>query len=58
MHFIYVLIYNRENKKLRIEVENLEEDIQRKNQQASMLLDGDLKSLQFDIVEKNKVEEN
>ena len=49
------VVFFRENKKLRIEIENLQEDIQRKSQQATVLLDGDLKTLQFDIVEKNKV---
>lgn len=48
-------LLNRENKKLRIEVENLEEDLQRKSQQATVLLDGDLKTLQFEFAEKNKV---
>ena len=44
-----------ENKKLRAEVSHLQEDLLTKTKQTSVMLDGDLKTLQFDLAEKNKV---
>ncbi|XP_025116090.1 coiled-coil domain-containing protein 102A-like isoform X2 [Pomacea canaliculata] len=44
----------RENRKLRSAVADLEEQLQRKHQQAAASVDGDLRALQFDLAEKNK----
>ncbi len=45
----------RENKKLRNQIEDLDEQLEKKNQQTSAMVDSDLKSLQFEVSEKNKV---
>lgn len=45
----------RENRKLRSAVADLEEQLQHKHQQAAASVDGDLRALQFDLAEKNKV---
>ena len=45
----------RENRKLRTQVNDLEEQLQRKHQQAAASVDSDLRTLQFDLAEKNKV---
>ncbi|PVD21397.1 hypothetical protein C0Q70_19570 [Pomacea canaliculata] len=44
----------RENHKLRSAVADLEEQLQRKHQQAAASVDEDLRALQFDLAEKNK----
>ncbi|KAK7492233.1 hypothetical protein BaRGS_00016530 [Batillaria attramentaria] len=44
----------RENRKLRSNVNDLEEQLQRKHQQAAASVDSDLRTLQFDLAEKNK----
>ena len=49
------LALERENKKLRAEVDHLEEEIERKTRQASAVVDSDIKALQFDLAEKSKV---
>ena len=45
----------RENKKLRSEIEHLHDDLTQKSKQTSAMLDGDLKTLQFDLTERSKV---
>ncbi|XP_060074983.1 coiled-coil domain-containing protein 102A-like [Ylistrum balloti] len=44
----------RENKKIRIQIEDLEEQLQRKTQQTSVVVDSDMRTLQNDLSEKNK----
>ncbi|XP_076449903.1 coiled-coil domain-containing protein 102B-like isoform X2 [Babylonia areolata] len=44
----------RENRKLRTQVNDLEEQLQRKHQLAAASVDSDLRTLQFDLSEKNK----
>jgi hypothetical protein len=46
----------REARKLRAQVSDLEEQLQRKHQQAAASVDSDLRTLQFEFAEKNKVE--
>ncbi|XP_070536653.1 coiled-coil domain-containing protein 102A-like [Ptychodera flava] len=48
------LALERESKKLRTQVEDLEENLLKKNRQASAAMDSDLKTLQTELYEKNK----
>ncbi|KAK2151466.1 hypothetical protein LSH36_362g02009 [Paralvinella palmiformis] len=48
------LALERENKKLKNEVESLEEELVKKTQQASTLIDSDLKTAQLELAEKTK----
>ncbi|XP_035387427.1 coiled-coil domain-containing protein 102A [Electrophorus electricus] len=48
------LVLERENKKLRGQMEDLEEQLARKLRQAASALDTDLKSVQGDLFERNK----
>ena len=50
-----VCVVDSENKRLRAEIDVLKEDVVKKNQQTSAVLDGDLKTLQFDLAENIKV---
>ena len=50
-----VIVFFRENKKLRSEIEHLHDDLTQKSKQTSAMLDGDLKTLQFDLTERSKV---
>ena len=45
----------RENRKLHSQMSDLEEQLQRKQVQAAASVDSDLRTLQFDLSEKNKV---
>lgn len=45
----------RENKKLRAQIEDLEEVLARKRRQTASALDTDLKTIQTELFEKNKV---
>lgn len=45
----------RENKKLRAQIEDLEEVLARKRRQTASALDTDLKTIQAELFEKNKV---
>ena len=45
----------RENKKLKTEVENLQEEVDRKSRHSSAVLDSDIKALQTDLSDKTKV---
>lgn len=45
----------RENKKLRLQIQDLEEVLTRKRRQTASALDTDLKSIQSELFEKNKV---
>lgn len=45
----------RDNKKLRHEVEQLEEELDRKNRQASVTMDSDMRTMQMDLADKQKV---
>lgn len=45
----------RENKKLRLQIQDLEEILTRKRRQTASALDTDLKSIQSELFEKNKV---
>ncbi len=45
----------RENKKLKTEVENLQEEVDRKSRHSSAVLDSDIKALQNDLSDKTKV---
>lgn len=47
----------RENKKLRAQIEDLEEVLARKRRQTASALDTDLKTIQAELFEKNKVPE-
>ena len=49
------LALERESKKLRTKIEDLEEQLEQKNQQAATLIDSDMRTMQFDLSEKNKV---
>lgn len=44
----------RENRKLRTQMTDLEEQLQRKHQQAAVAVDSDLRTLQFELAERNK----
>lgn len=48
------LALERESKKLRTKIEDLEEQLEQKNQQAATLIDSDMRTMQFDLSEKNK----
>uniref|UniRef100_A0A8C9WBI8 Coiled-coil domain-containing protein 102A n=1 Tax=Scleropages formosus TaxID=113540 RepID=A0A8C9WBI8_SCLFO len=48
------LALERENKKLRVQVEDLEEQLSRKQRQSATALDLDLKSIQSELFERNK----
>ncbi|XP_076880047.1 coiled-coil domain-containing protein 102A [Brachyhypopomus gauderio] len=48
------LVLERENKKLRAQMEDVEEQLARKLRQAASTLDSDLKSVQTDLFERNK----
>ncbi|XP_028812452.1 coiled-coil domain-containing protein 102A [Denticeps clupeoides] len=48
------LALERDNKKLRAQMEDLEEQLARKRKQAASALDTDLKSIQCELFEKNK----
>ncbi|XP_013418503.1 coiled-coil domain-containing protein 102A [Lingula anatina] len=48
------LALERENKKLKVQITDLEEELERKSQQASAVLDSDMKVLQKDVYEKTK----
>ncbi len=45
----------RDNKKLRTEIENLQEEVDRKSRHSSAVLDMDIKALQTDLSDKTKV---
>ncbi|KAK3086168.1 hypothetical protein FSP39_014623 [Pinctada imbricata] len=45
----------RENKKLRSQIEDLEEQLDRKKQQTSALLDSDVRTMQLELSEKTKL---
>lgn len=49
------LALERDNKKLRAQVEDLEEQLSKKRRQAASALDTDLKAIQSELFEKNKV---
>lgn len=49
------LSIERENKKLRSQIKDLDEQLERKSTHASTVVGKDLKSLQLEISEKNKV---
>uniref|UniRef100_A0A3P9HSZ2 Coiled-coil domain containing 102A n=1 Tax=Oryzias latipes TaxID=8090 RepID=A0A3P9HSZ2_ORYLA len=49
------LALERDNKKLRAQVEDLEEQLTKKRRQAASALDSDLKAIQSELFEKNKV---
>lgn len=49
------LALERDNKKLRAQVEDLEEQLAKKRRQAASALDTDLKAIQSELFEKNKV---
>lgn len=51
------LALERENKKLRAQMEDLEEQLARKRRQAASALDTDLKTIQCELFERNKVSE-
>lgn len=51
------LALERENKKLRTQMEDLEEQLARKRRQAASALDTDLKTIQSELFERNKVSE-
>ncbi|KAK3610026.1 hypothetical protein CHS0354_032374 [Potamilus streckersoni] len=44
----------RENKKLRMQIQDLEEQLERKTQHTSTVVDSDMRSLQLELSEKNK----
>ncbi|KAL3859176.1 hypothetical protein ACJMK2_009408 [Sinanodonta woodiana] len=44
----------RENKKLRMQIQDLEEQLERKTQHTSTVVDSDMRSLQMELSEKNK----
>ena len=47
----------RENKKLRTQIQDLEEQLERKSHHASAVVNTDMKSLQNELSDKNKVRE-
>lgn len=49
------LALERDNKKLKTQVEDLEEQLSKKRRQAASVLDTDLKAIQSELFEKNKV---
>lgn len=49
------LALERDNKKLRSQAEDLEEQLAKKRRQASAALDSDLKAIQTELFERNKV---
>lgn len=49
------LALERENKKLRTQIEDLDERLERKTKQMTMASDSDVKALQIELHEKNKV---
>lgn len=49
------LALERENKKLKTHIEDLEERLERRSKQISSTSDTDVKSLQVELYEKNKV---
>lgn len=49
------LALERDNKKLRAHAEDLEEQLAKKRRQAASALDSDLKAIQTDLFERNKV---
>ena len=49
------LALERENKKLKIDIQDLEENLAKKNKQVSAGLETNVKGLQEDIMGKNKV---
>lgn len=49
------LALERDNKKLKTQVEDLEEQLSKKRKQAASVLDTDLKAIQSELFEKNKV---
>lgn len=49
------LALERDNKKLRAQVEDLEEQLAKKRRQAASALDTDLKAIQSELFERNKV---
>ncbi|XP_015225048.1 PREDICTED: coiled-coil domain-containing protein 102A-like [Cyprinodon variegatus] len=49
------LALERDNKKLRAQVEDLEEQLAKKRRQAASALDSDLKAIQSELFERNKV---
>lgn len=49
------LALERDNKKLRAQIEDLEEHLSKKRRQAASALDTDLKAIQSELFEKNKV---
>ncbi|XP_059147726.1 coiled-coil domain-containing protein 102A-like isoform X2 [Physella acuta] len=48
------LALERENKKLRIEVADLQEELEKRNQTSTSMADSDIKTLQFELTEKTK----
>lgn len=49
------LALERDNKKLRAQAEDLEEQLAKKRRQAASALDSDLKAIQTELFERNKV---
>lgn len=49
------LALERDNKKLRAQAEDLEEQLAKKRRQAASALDTDLKAIQSELFERNKV---
>jgi len=49
------LALERDNKKLRSQAEDLEEQLAKKRRQAASVLDTDLKAIQSELFERNKV---
>lgn len=49
------LALERDNKKLKTQVEDLEEQLSKKRKQAASVLDTDLKAIQSELFEKSKV---
>lgn len=52
------LALERDNKKLRAHAEDLEEQLAKKRRQAASALDSDLKAIQGELFERNKVGDN
>ncbi|XP_029647692.1 coiled-coil domain-containing protein 102A-like isoform X1 [Octopus sinensis] len=48
------LSLERESKKLRTKIDDLHEQLEQKNQQAATLIDSDMRTMQFELSEKNK----
>lgn len=49
------IVLERENKKLRADLDLVQEELDRKTQQMSTALDGDLRTLQSEMIERTKV---